>query len=190
MVLVVLAVIWAAVLVPPMLRARAEARPADSISHFRRHLHVLQRAGPHAVRPANTLGVGGFGMASRAGHPAHGGGTLGGPAPQAFAAAPRAPGSWSSRYSPEAARRARTLKRRRDVFFTLLAAMAGTLVLGFLPAFRVLWSLHVVLDLVFGAYVALLVRASRMAAERDIKLRFLPATARADNVILLRRSAN
>lgn len=96
----------------------------------------------------------------------------------------------SRNYSPEARRRARTLKRRRDVLFTLLAAMGGTLVLGLLPPLRMLWAAHVVLDLAFGVYVGLLMRARGLAAEREMKLRFLPAHARADNVLMLRRSAN
>lgn len=167
MILVVLALIWAAVLVPPMLRARAEARPADSISHFRRHLHVLQRTGPTAVRPANTLRI-----------------------PNFMPPTPAPSYRMSRNYSPEAARRARTLKRRRDVLFTLLGAMGVTLVLGLLPSLRMLWVAHVLLDLAFGAYVAMLLRARGLATEREMKLRFLPAHARADNVLMLRRSAN
>ena len=150
-----------------MLRARAEARPADSISHFRRHLHVLQRTGPVAVRPANTLRI-----------------------PNFIPATPAPSYRMSRNYSPEAARRARTLKRRRDVLFGLLAAMGGTLVLGLLPALRMLWVAHVILDLAFAAYVAMLIRARGVAAERDMKLRFLPARAHVDNVVMLRRSAN
>ena len=46
MVLLILAVVWAAVLVPPWLRNRADARPADSITAFRRRLSVLERTGP------------------------------------------------------------------------------------------------------------------------------------------------
>lgn len=67
--------------------------------------------------------------------------------------------------------------------------MSGTLVLGMLPSLRALLALHVVLDLACLAYVAMLVRARNVAAERDMKLRFLPS-AQADNVIMLRRSAN
>lgn len=56
MVLLFLAVIWAAVLVPPLLRARAEANPADSIGNFRRQLHILQRTSPGlGLAPANSL---------------------------------------------------------------------------------------------------------------------------------------
>ena len=90
---------------------------------------------------------------------------------------------------PDAARRARTLKRRRDVLAVLLAGMAGTLVLGLLPSLRVLLALHLVLDVVCVAYVTMLVRARNVAAERDMKLRFLP-TSQPDNIIMLRRSAN
>src|SRR5205807_5282983 len=45
-VLLILAVVWAAVLVPPWLRNRADARPADSITAFRHRLRVLERTGP------------------------------------------------------------------------------------------------------------------------------------------------
>jgi len=43
LVLVILAVIWAAVLVPPYLQNRSDSRPADSISTFRNQLSVLER---------------------------------------------------------------------------------------------------------------------------------------------------
>ena len=46
MVLLILAVIWAAVLVPPWLQNRRENRPSDSIASFRQQLSVLQRATP------------------------------------------------------------------------------------------------------------------------------------------------
>jgi hypothetical protein len=52
---VVLAIIWAAVLIPPMVRQRAEIRPADSIGDFRRRLGILQRTSPVAIEPAFRL---------------------------------------------------------------------------------------------------------------------------------------
>jgi hypothetical protein len=42
-VLIILAVIWAAVLLPPWLQNRSENRPADSISTFQKQLSVLER---------------------------------------------------------------------------------------------------------------------------------------------------
>lgn len=167
MVLLVLAVIWGAVLVPPMMRARSESRPADSIGNFRRQLSVLRRAGPVVVPAANPLRM---------------------PTYASTIAAPQRP--HLRPYSPENARRARTLKRRRDVLRILLAAMGITLALGVLPPFRAVLALHVALDLLFAGYVVLLVQARNAAAEREMKLRFLPTTPQPDNVLLLRRSAN
>ena len=167
MVLLFLAVIWAAVLVPPMLRARAEGRPADSIGNFRHQLSVLQRTAPGMVAPANSLR-----------------------APMMGPYRPIAPGLAIRSVSPEAARRARTLKRRRDILFGLLGAMGGSLVLGLVPSLRVLWGLHVVLDVLFVGYVALLVRMRNVAAEREMKLRFLPSAPAPEPALLLRRSAH
>ena len=171
MVLLFLAVIWAAVLVPPLVRARAEGRPADSIGNFRRQLHVLQRTGPGVVPPANSLGLGLM-------------------APRAVPPYALGPARRAVPMSAEAARKARTVKRRRDILFGLLAAMGGSLVLGLLPSLRVLWGLHVVLDLLFVGYVAMLVRIRNEAAERDMKLRFIPTPGAMPEPALLRRSAN
>jgi hypothetical protein len=162
-VLLILAVIWAAVLIPPVLGARAEGRPADSIGDFRRQLHVLRRAAPVGVPAANTLAS--YGSAP-------------------FVAAPR------TQSRQDAARR-RTVKRRRDVFYALLSSMAGTLVLGMLPGLHVLLGLHVVLDALCLAYVGMLIRMRNQAAEREMKVRFLPHAAPAGEPMLaLRRSAN
>lgn len=166
MVLLVLAVIWGAVLIPPMLRARSESRPADSIGNFRHQLSVLRRTGPTLVGPANSR------------------------IPGYAAPAPSPTYQMARSYTQGGARRARTLKRRRDVLFTLVGAMGTTLVLGLLPPFHALLGLHVLCDLLFAGYVVLLVQARNASAEREMKLRFLPATAQPDNVLLLRRSAN
>ena len=44
--LVCLAIVWAAVLVPPTLRKHREGRPGSSVSSFRRQLSTLERATP------------------------------------------------------------------------------------------------------------------------------------------------
>ncbi|HET7489343.1 MAG TPA: hypothetical protein VFJ85_15540 [Acidimicrobiales bacterium] len=167
-VLLVLAAIWGAVLLPYVRQARFESRPADSIGNFRRQLSVLRRTGPtvQAVRPVKL------------------------PTYAATMAPPQAQRRHLHSWSPESARRARTLKRRRDVFRTLLVAMGSTLVLGLIPAFRPVLAVHLLCDLLFAAYVVMLIQARNTAAERDMKLRFLPTAAQPDNVLLLRRSAN
>ena len=168
-VLIVLAALWAAFLLPPVLRARAENRPSGSISDFRRQLHTLARTSPAGMQaPMRTL----------------------------YRPAPVAPIRQSNPYQRGnaarlpggLARSRRAVKRRRDVFVGLLVAMAGSLVLGFLPQLRALWAVHVVLDVLFVAYVALLVYLRNLAAERDMKVRFLPTAAQPEPALLYRRS--
>ena len=160
MVLLILAVIWAAVLIPPFLRARAEGRPADSIGDFRRRLVVLERSGPSLMAPANRLrsNGGSYPVAQQVFTPQYTG----------MAQAPRGNADY---------RRARTLRRRRDVLMGMLVSMGGTLLLGVLPPLRILWMAHVALDVLFIGYCAMLIRARNIAAEKAMKLRVLPGGA-------------
>ena len=63
LVLFILAVIWAAVLLPPYLQNRSESRPADSISSFQRQLSVLERRAV-VVNPAFSHSSAGRSFAS------------------------------------------------------------------------------------------------------------------------------
>ena len=145
MVLLILAVVWAAVLVPPMLRSRADGRPSDSISQFRRHLRVLHRTTPHGLAPV--------------GH-----------------SIPPVSSPYGSPITMRAAdlSRRRAQERRKMVLVGLLGLMGGTLLLGLLPPLRLLLVAHVLLDVLFATYCALLVRMRSLASEREQKLRFLP----------------
>ena len=152
MVLLVLAAIWAAVLIPPALRSRAEGRPGDSISAFHRQLSVLRRTGPrsqrlaigdHSSRPSAPL-------APPLAPPPRVNGT-------AAARSPRGPRSlaspaWAGMRAPGmSSSRSRTLRRRRDVLAALVVAAAVTLVLGALPMLRMLWAAHLVFDVLLVA---------------------------------------
>jgi hypothetical protein len=174
-VLNVLAAVWAAVLLPPILRARSEHRPSGSISDFRKQLHVLARTSPSAagrVVPMRTT--------TPRLHPT-----------SAAAMRPRTAFGAPAAAPLRLGRSRQTVKRRRDVFVGLLVAMAGSLVLGALPPLRALWAVHVVLDLLFVAYVAALVYLRNLAAEREMKVRFLPTAVGApEPALLYRRSAN
>jgi hypothetical protein len=89
--------------------------------------------------------------------------------------------------------RARTQRRRRDIFVGMLAAMVTSLVLGFIPSLRILWVVHLLVDAMFVTYVALLVHTRNQAAEREMKVRFLPqhlGTRTPEPALLLRRSAH
>jgi hypothetical protein len=170
-VLLILAVIWAAVLVPPWLQTRRETRPGDSIASFRNQLTVLERATP-GYRPADATVThlprrpAAAGTTARlAGRPA-----LDLPMP----------------------RRSEVKRRRRDVFLTLLGAVGLTFVLALVLGGPV-WGLHLLVDLAFAGYVGMLVKVQQHSTERDQKLRYLPqapASRRPEPALLLRRSAN
>ena len=160
-VLLILASVWAVFLVPQVLRARAEKGPSDSIGAFRNQLSVLERATPVSRTAPPAARI------------------------PAYSPAPSYP------YGPAVrptSQRELARKRRRDVLVTLLGAMAVTLLLGLVA--RPLLLLHVGLDVLFVAYCALLVRARNVAAERDMKVRYLPGPAmvRSDGGLLLQRA--
>jgi hypothetical protein len=159
-VIVILAVVWAAVLIPPMLQNRSQARPADSISAFQSQLNTLQRrtvgesAGP--VTPPNGM---------RAVRPVTS--TPGLAGPSEFRAVPLG--------TVDQARLARidAQRRRRQVLAGLLVAAGVTLALSFvLPSLRML---HLVIDVLLVAYVALLIHRRKLAQERAAKVRSMQA---------------
>jgi len=189
LVLLVLAGIWAAVLIPPAVRARAEGRPGDSISNFRRQLSVLNRTTPHAGRAAGDHRYRSHStVATRV--PVHG--------PM------RSTASRSNTYRPQAAvrgvmpsaARSRTIRRRRDVLTALAVAVFATLLVGVFLGSGMVWAVHLIADVLLVAYVALLVHRRTVAAERNMKVRFLPQATRLDPALIraepayLRRSAN
>ncbi len=200
MVLLVLAGIWAAVLIPPAVRARAEGRPGDSIHNFKRQLNVLRRTGPHRA----SLNGGGRVAGDDHWYRSHNSPpvltTVHGPLRSTRttpAAAYRTPARAARTVSPAAsAARSRTIRRRRDVLSALLVAVVATLTLGLLLNMGIMLVAHVVADVLLVAYVALLVHQRNVAAERDMKVRFLPQPHRLDPALLraepalLRRSAN
>lgn len=170
MLLLVLAIVWGGLLVS-WLRSRSAGTFSDSVGTFRRHLTVLERTTPTSVRPANRL---------RDGYPARQRpiapySARYGAAPARGVMVPARPGPQrTTTTTTSALRRRRTQKRRRDVLFALLAGTAGSLVLALIPGLSIMWSVQVLFDLGLAGYVALLVRMRNLAAERELKLRFIP----------------
>jgi hypothetical protein len=168
------------------------------VVNFRRQLSVLRRTGPHRA----SLNGGGRAAGGEHWYRPHA------VAPIAPVHGPRRSTRTSSMpmhratvrplpaASPSSAARSRTMRRRRDVLSALVVAVLATLVLGLLPAFRVMLVAHLVADILLVAYVALLIHQRNVAAERDLKVRFLPQAHRLDPALLraepalLRRSAN
>lgn len=176
LVLVILALIWAAVLLPPYLQNRRETRPGDSIATFRSQLSVLERTTPGGRSSLARLDVG------RYDPPRY--------VPPATRSAARGPRAVAPSHA--ALRRAEARKRRRDVFLTLLAAVgvtfAGAILLG-----GSTWMLFLVVLLAFLGYVGMLLHLQQQTVERDEKVRYLqPAPRRAtpEAQLLLRRSGS
>ena len=170
LVLVILAAIWAAVLVPPYLQNRRETRPGDSIATFRSQLSVLERTTPG-------------GRASNVGPPRRGP-PRPGPAPPV-----RRPAAPCRR---RRMRRAEVRRRRRDVFLTLLGAVGVTFVLA-LALGGAVWMLHLLVDVAFGATSLLLISLQQQTVERDEKVRYIQPprpVERPSDQVMLRRSGS
>ena len=174
LVLVILAVMWVVVLVPPLLRSRQDSRPSDSVVSFRRQLSTLQRTGPQ-LRPVGRAQAvarsGARSLASvgpRVGRsnyaPSYGygqGGAYG------YGKAARTSfGAGSYRMSKVAARR-----RRQNILFILAVAAAGTLLLALGSASTPVWYAHVVVDVLLAGYVYLLVQMRKVEEHRHRGLR-------------------
>ncbi len=148
-----------------------ERRSTDSIGTFRQQLHVLERTGPTTVAPAFRMRNDFTGVY--------------GASPISFPAF-----TGPARKAPAMSRRRRVQKRRRDVFYGLLAATVGAAALGFMPGLAVMWWLSAVLAGVLGVYVVVLVqlRAASQPVAYPAPSAF-GGYAEDDPPYLLRRSA-
>ena len=174
MLLLILAALWVALLLPPHLRNRAENRPADSIGDFRHQLRVLDRIGPTAVSPANSL--------RGARRPASSLGLgLGRPAGRRLATEVVAASRYARRYAaaralaPDAMRRRASQRRRRDILFSLVGLTGLSAIIGFVPGMSVMWLVTGAVGVMLVLYVGLLLHMRNRAAERELKVSFLPA---------------
>lgn len=165
-VLILLAIVWAIVLVPPLVRNRADLRPGSSVSSFRQDLAVIGRTTPtSSFRPSSLPGVG----------PVLPSG------PSARGAAPLA-GTPSGR--------AAARKRRRDVLFAL-GGVAGFTFLLALAFGGPLLLVHLVADVALAGYLYLLVQMRKMAEEQAVKVRYLAAPPQSQpRLVAVRRTAS
>lgn len=199
-VFLLLGVIWAAVLVPPWLQSRREARPIASIMSFRSQLWSLERATPRYgadsyaaygddvyddTYGADTYGV--EGMVDDTGEVA---------AVHAFDPGRRldvgvtAPAGVGTALAgvPIAAmarRRAMAYRRRRQVLSVLVLATVGAVAPAVLLGGPWLVVEAVVATLLV-AYLGLLIRRGRQHAERSQKVRYLtPIRAPRPSVVVI-----
>lgn len=132
-VLLALAGIWTAVLLPPYLQKRRATHPSSSVVDFHQQLAVLQRTGRALHGAPLHTGYAPRPSVSRANY---------GPTMRPRPPAPR----------PD------VMSRRRDAFMTMLVAAGLSLLLALIFGGG-LWVLHLAIDAVLLGYVALLVQA-------------------------------
>jgi hypothetical protein len=179
-VLVVLALLWAAFFLWPLLSNRTSERRVDSIGDFTRKLGIIGKTGGHKLRrrpapapiPVNPVAM---------------------PRPRAVGAA--APRSMSARQAavaglPRPGGMTRSQRRRRDVLLVLGVGVLSSLLLALVAGNSLFWFVQLFADVLLVSYVALLVRIKRTADERRAKVHYLPAPAPAPALVLRRSSAS
>jgi hypothetical protein len=167
-VLIILAVLWAVVLVPPLLRSRSQ-RTADSIVDFNYKLGVLSETNGHSALPVPAV-----------------------PRLDPLSYGPVAA------VSPQVARKAviggggsaaeRSAKRRRDLVRGFSGAITVSLLLAVATRSPALWALQMLVDLAAGTYALLWAWARSAQAERAEKVRYMPEMRVPE--LALRRSAS
>jgi hypothetical protein len=173
-VLLVLAVLWAVVLLPPLLRSRmTSTRTVDSIGDFNHKLGVLGRTNTSAPTASPMLAP----PVVR---------TAPSPSARRNARAPmtRPAGSFVPADAPQ-----RAAKRRGDVLRVLVIATALTMALAYFTGSSLLWGVQLLTDIALVAFLGLWAWMRSVQAEREEKVRFLPQQRRAPE-LALRRTAS
>ena len=143
-VLFILAVLWAVVLVPPLLRSRSQ-HSADSIVDFNYKLDVLGRTNGHLEVENLSAGEASPESPDRALVPAL-----------------------------RASAAQRSARRRRDAIRVLMASVTVTLVLAAVTHATAAWALQIFVDVLVAAYFALWAWARTLQVERAEKVRYMP----------------
>lgn len=165
-VLLGLAVLWAAVLLPDALRRFQSRRGGDSITSFNQHLSVLERS-HHRVGSASGSNV--VRMTPRP------------PAPRASSSVAAPAGHRAQRAVPSTAsrpapvRRSSNQQRRQDIIVGLGAAS----LLSFLATLAfsgALLPLHLAIDVLLGAYLLAVLAVTRRRPARS-SVAYLPRAA-------------
>jgi len=177
-VLLVLAVLWAVVLLPPLLRSRmTSTRSVDSIGEFNYKLGVLSRTGSSAT-PSAMLAP----PVVR---------TTPLPAPRPAASrvtqSPRPARTPYASASPAAS--ARAAKRRGDVLRGLVIAVALTMALAYFTGSSLFWGVQLLTDLALVAFLGLWAWTRSAQVDREETVRFLPQQRRTPE-LALRRTAS
>jgi hypothetical protein len=190
--------VWVAILAPGLVRRLRDRRSEVAVGEFHRHLRVLQRTGPAAMRPA-------FRLQHRAADRLDTPGVLGPDgAPTLTLVQPAA--TLVQRTVSDRARRGGTAsavrgtrpdpffapgacKRRRDVVGTLLSVVTASGLVGAIPGLHLVLAVTAAAVVVCALYLFTLARLRRRAVERVAKLRYLPDPDEEPSFVIVRRAA-
>jgi hypothetical protein len=166
LVVVILAVMWVLVLVPPLLRSRSDNRPSSSVVSFRQQLSTLGRANPvyaRSGRPGSYRSAPPRPVAYRNPQPYR---------PTAY----RSPSAYPQQLARAVARpygpnyrmseRAMARRRRQSVLLTLVAVAFFTAVLAFGLGMPMMVWVHVGVDIMLAVYLFLLVQLRKVEEQR------------------------
>jgi hypothetical protein len=150
LVILILAILWAAVLLPPILRSRSESGAVsggigDFVGKLRSGLGARHGADPSLPPLTPIMGPVG---------------PVGGPmTPGGMPGTPMGPVNVPGSMSP-------TQRRRRDVLVGLLAAAGFTLLMAVFSGTVMFWVLNLLADALLGGYIFLLLQYKARSAER------------------------
>jgi hypothetical protein len=146
LVILILAILWAAVLLPPILRSRSQSGSPSGVADFMSRLGAFgrsQQADPGLPPLQPMMG------------PVNGNGGIPGPTGPV-----RVPGGMTP-----------AQRRRRDVLVGLLAGAGVTFLMALFANSIVFWGVHLVVDALLGGYVLLLLQHKSRRVERREKVR-------------------
>jgi hypothetical protein len=149
LVILILGILWVAVLVPPIMRARGQQGQGHGIGDFTHRLASVGRTLGHRDRRSHGA------SASRPLYLPTGPATMGG--------------------GPTGGGMSGQQKRRRDVLLVLGAAAGFTLLLALFTRSTMFIALFLVAAAALGGYVFLLLQYKQRAQERTTKVRYLGA---------------
>jgi hypothetical protein len=159
-VLFILAVLWAVVLLPPLLRSRSQ-HSADSIVDFNYKLDVLGRTNGNLDEAD---------------------------ADHAILSARMAPSPLPSALRASAVQR--SALRRRDVLRALTMSVAATLVLAAVTRTGAAWALQILVDVLVATYLALWAWLRTLQVERTEKVHYMPERRAAPELALRRSASS
>ncbi len=172
-VLLVLAALWGAFFLWPILSGRSSGRRADSIGDFTYRLGVIGKTGGHRRRRQAPTAI-----------PVAMPPSIPPSRPLGAAGTPGVP----RMASPMTMTRAQ--RRRRDVLLILGVAALSTLLLAVVAGNPLFYLVQAFTDVMLVGYLALLVRMKQTANERRAKVHYLPAPAPAPSLVLRRTSVS